>query len=314
MNEHTCREIFATKRVGAVFIQWSERNRKGFVKAARGRFQLYEKESKNMKSKMFRLSLVSALFVLASFATATAQDFHKTYSIGPNGSLSIHNVSGDVKITGYNGEGIVVAVYKEGRDQDRVEVEDRSQGNRVDLSARYESCRNCSTNASLRFEVQVPRSVNYNFEEIETASGNISIQGVTGRVRVNTASGDVLVRDVNGFVNANTASGTMEVREIAGAVKASTASCDVNVEMARVEGSENLVFSTASGNIHVKMPASLDADVAMSTSSGDIKTDFPLEVRKDEYGPQRSARGRLGSGNRLLRISSASGDIDLMRF
>jgi DUF4097 and DUF4098 domain-containing protein YvlB len=106
----------------------------------------------------------------------------------------------------------------------------------------------------------------------------------------------------------------MQVKDVVGAVKASTASGDVNVEMARVEGSENLVFSTASGDIHVKMPASLDANVTMSTSSGDLKTDFPLEVRRDEYGPQRSARGRLGSGARLLRISSASGDIDLMRF
>jgi DUF4097 and DUF4098 domain-containing protein YvlB len=267
-----------------------------------------------MKSKMFRLSLISALFVLASFATATAQDFRKTYFPGPNGSLSIHNVSGDVRITGYNGEGIQVTAYKEGRDQERVQVEDRSQGNRVDLSARYENCHNCSINASIRFEVQVPRSVQYNFEEIETASGNVSVSGVTGRVRINTASGDVLVQDVNGFINANTASGTMQVKEVAGAVKASTASGDVNVEMARVEGSENLVFSTASGDIHVKMPASLDADVTMSTSSGEIKTDFPLEVKRDEYGPQRSARGRLGSGARALRISTASGDIDLMRF
>jgi hypothetical protein len=267
-----------------------------------------------MKNKMFRLSLISALFVLAAFATATAQDFHKTYFPGPNGSLSIHNVSGDVRISGYNGEGIQVSAYKEGRDQDRVEVEDLSQGNRVDLRARYQNCHHCSTNASIRFEVQVPRSVSYNFEEIETASGNVNINGVTGRIRVNTASGDVFVQDVNGFINANTASGKMEVREVAGAVKASTASGDVNVEMARVEGSENLVFSTASGDIHVKMPTSLDADVSMSTSSGEIKTDFPLEVRRDGYGPQRSARGRLGSGARLLRISTASGSIDLMRF
>jgi hypothetical protein len=267
-----------------------------------------------MKSKMFCLSLVSALFVLASFATATAQDFRKTYFPGPNGSISIHNVSGDVRISGYNGEGVQVTAYKEGRDQERVEVEDRSAGNRVDLRARYENCHNCSTNASIRFEVQVPRAVNYNFEEIETASGNVNVNGAMGRLRVNTASGDVMVQDFNGFINANTASGTMQVKDVVGAVKASTASGDVNVEMARVEGNDNLVFSTASGDIHVKMPASLDADVAMSTSSGDVKTDFPLEVKRDGYGPQRSARGRLGSGTRLLRISSASGDIDLMRF
>jgi hypothetical protein len=281
---------------------------------ARCGFQKNAKEAKIMKSKMFRLSLVAALFVLASFATATAQDFRKTYSPGAGGSVSIHNVSGDVRVSGYNGEGIQVTAYKEGRDQDRVEVEDRSTGNRVDLRARYENCHNCSTNASIRFEVQVPRSVNYNFEAIETASGNISVSGVTGNLHINTASGDVTVQDVNGVINANTASGKMEIKDVVGAVKANSASGDVNVEMARVEGSDNLVFSTASGDVHVKLPASLDADVVMSTSSGSLKTDFPIEVRRDGYGPERSARGRLGSGARMLRISSASGDIDLMRF
>lgn len=267
-----------------------------------------------MKSKLFRLSLVSALFVLASFSTATAQDFRKTYFPGAGGSLSIHNVSGDVRITGYNGEGVQVAAYKEGRDRDRVEVQDNSQGNRVDLRAEYESCRNCSINASIRFEVQVPRSLNLNFDEIETASGNIEIRGVTGRVQINTASGDVTVEDVNGYIKANTASGDMKVGNVAGAVQANSASGNVEVSMARVEGSENLSFSTASGNVRVRMPSSLDANVVMSTSSGELRTDFPLEIKRDEYGPERSARGRLGNGSRMLRISSASGDIELTRF
>lgn len=267
-----------------------------------------------MKSSMFRQSLLSTLFVLVLVATATAQDFRKTYFPGAGGTISIHNVSGDVRISGYDGEGVQVTANKEGRDRERVEVEDRSQGNRVDLRARYESCHHCSINASVLFEVQVPRSLSLTFDEIETASGNISITGVTGRLHINTASGDVLIQDVNGFINANTASGKMQVRNVVGAVKANSASGDVNVEIARLEGNENLLFSTASGNVHVKMPSSLDADVEMSTSSGSLKTDFPLEVRKEGYGPTRSASGRLGNGSRLLRISSASGDIDLMRF
>lgn len=267
-----------------------------------------------MKSRIFRQSLLAGLFVFALAGMAGAQDFRKSYSPGPNGSLTIHNVSGDVRISGYDGEGVLVTAVKEGSDRDRVEVEDNSQGNRVDLRARYENCRNCSINASIRFEVQVPRSLSLNFDEIETASGNITVRDVTGRLRLNTASGDVRVQRVNGVVNANTASGTMRVTDVVGAVRANSASGDVTVEMTRLEGTDNLVFSTASGDLHVRMPSNLDADVELSTSSGSIRTDFPLEVRRDGYGPSRSARGRLGNGSRLLRISSASGDIDLTRF
>ena len=267
-----------------------------------------------MKSKLFGLLALAAIVMLASAITATAQDFRKTYHPGASGTVRIQNVSGDVKITGYNGEGIQVTAYKEGRDKDMVEVEDLSGGNLVDLRARYEQCRNCSINASIRFEIQVPRSSNYNFDKIQTASGNVSVENATGRFRVSTASGDILIQQASGTINASTASGEIHVKDSAGAVRASTASGNVEVEMARVEGSENLEFSTASGDLNIKMPADLDALVEMSTASGSISTDFPLEVKRDEYSSSSRARGRLGAGSRLLHLSSASGDVNLKRF
>lgn len=267
-----------------------------------------------MKSKLFGMVASAIFFILVMAVAAAAQDFQKTYHPGPQGSVSIRNVSGDVKITGYNGEGITVTAYKEGRDTEMVDVEDLSGGNRVELRARYQQCRNCSINASIRFEVQVPRGSNYTFDKVETASGNVSVEGVTGRFRVSTASGDVLIQNAGGSIHASTASGEVRVKDSVGAVRASTASGNVNVEMARVEGNENLVFSTASGNLNVKMPADLDAMVTMSTASGTIRTDFPLEVKRDEYSSSSRARGRLGAGSRLLQLSTASGDVSLTRF
>ncbi|HEX8096769.1 MAG TPA: DUF4097 family beta strand repeat-containing protein [Pyrinomonadaceae bacterium] len=266
-----------------------------------------------MKSKALRLSLFASFIVLAPALTAAAQDFHKTYPLTAGGTVSAVNVSGDLKVTGYDGEVVVVNGYKEGRDRDQLEVEDLSGGNSVSVRARYPSCSNCSVNASVRFEIQVPRNLSLNFDKLQTASGNIQVTNVTGRVRASTASGRVTLQNVNGSVNASTASGEMRVKDVSGTVKASTASGDVDVELARVEGSESLTFSTASGSIRAKVPSSLDAEVDISTASGEISTDFPLEVRKSEYGPQRRARGRLGSGSRTLRLSSASGDISLTR-
>ncbi|HEY0005192.1 MAG TPA: DUF4097 family beta strand repeat-containing protein [Pyrinomonadaceae bacterium] len=265
-----------------------------------------------MKNRIFGLSALAAL-LLVSAITATAQDFRKTYTPGPGGTISIRNVSGDIKISGYDGEGIQITAYKEGRDRDMVDVEDLSGGSRVDLRARYQKCLNCSINASINFEIQVPRSSNYNFDKIQTASGNVSVENAAGRFHLSTASGDVLVQDVRGVVNASTASGQMRVKNAYGAVKASTASGDVEVELARIEGTDNLVFSTASGDLNIKAPSDLDALVEMSTASGSIRTDFPIEVKRSEYSSGSEARGRLGSGARNLHISSASGNVNLTR-
>jgi hypothetical protein len=249
------------------------------------------------------------LFTLA--AQAGAQDFQKTYAIGAGGSVSIKNVSGDVIVKGYDGQGVSVAVYKEGRDRDKVEVEDLSSGNRVELNARYEQ--NCNCDASLRFEVSVPRAGNFDIDRVSTASGNIQVTGINGRVGAQTASGNVLVDSITGDVDASTASGDVRVKNVAGSVNARSASGDVEAEIVRLEGNGNLKFNTASGDVHVTLPANADANVEMSSFSGTINTDFPIEVRKRDNGPGSEAVGRLGSGSRSIRISSASGNVSLSR-
>lgn len=261
-----------------------------------------------MRKQLFRIASVLCLCV-ASSAVASAQDFQKSYRLGADGSVSIRNVSGAINIVGYDGDAVTVSGFKEGRDRDRVEVVDESTAGGVNVSVEYP--RNCDCDASIRFEVRVPRSVAYDFSKISTASGDIQLKGVRGRVRARTASGEVLVEDVTGEIDASTASGNVSVREASGTVNASSASGDVDVEIARLEGTGNMKFSTASGDVSVRLPSSLDADVHLSSMSGSVKTSFPIEVRERQHGPGSYAEGRLGGGTRTLRISSASGNVSL---
>jgi hypothetical protein len=254
----------------------------------------FEKECEVMLRKslsrvVFGFALVCAVLV----GTAGAQDFQKSYPSGAGASLVIENVSGEVNVVGYNGETISVAVFKEGRDRDRVEVEDLSSGNNIRLRSLYQH--NCNCDASLRFEVRVPRSTRYTLGPLSTASGNVEVRDVAGDVRVRTASGNVTIKNVSGMVSAQSASG------------------DVNVEMARVEGTEGMNFSTASGDVNVRLPDNPDAYVSMSTASGSVKTDFPLDMGRRGDGPGQSARGQLGNGTVRIRLSSASGNVTLSR-
>jgi DUF4097 and DUF4098 domain-containing protein YvlB len=258
-----------------------------------------------------RLALLFGV-LLVIFTPARAQEFQHSYKLAAGGSLSIKNVSGDVSITGYNGDVVTVNGFKEGRDREMVEVEDRSSDSHIDIGVRYPS--NCNCDASVRFEVRVPRSINIDIEKVATASGNIEINGVRGEVNVSTASGDVTVSEVNGRINASTASGEMRVKDVVGAVSAQSASGNVEVEIAQLTGSEDLKFSSASGDVNVRLPANLDADISMSTATGDIKTDFPIEVKESRYGPGSQAHARLGSGSRSIHITTASGDVSLMRY
>jgi DUF4097 and DUF4098 domain-containing protein YvlB len=244
-----------------------------------------------MNTRLIRLSFAAAVVGFALASTASAQDFQKTYRIGAGGQIRIGNVSGDVIVTGYDGDSVIVTGTKKGRDRDQVEVEDRSGTTNIDIGVRYP--KHCNCDASIRFDVQVPRSVKYDFDHISSVSGDVKVTGVTGRLNASAVSGDVHITDVSGSVSASAVSG------------------DVKVEITRLDGSDDMKFNTVSGDVSVMLPNNLDADVDITSFSGSIKTDFPIEVRSERFGSRNSARAKLGEGSRRLKMSSVSGDLSL---
>ncbi len=245
-----------------------------------------------MRKSVARSFILLVFGLLLVLPTAAAVDFQKSYSIGAGGRIRVQNVSGNIVVTGYDGSTVMVTATKEGRDRDQVTIEDRSTADSVDLSVEYPHKGNVS--ASVDFDIRVPKTVEYNFGRLVSVSGNIQVTDVMGNLQVECVSGNV---DVNG---------------VSGVVSASAVSGNVIVDLKKA-GSGNMKFSSVSGDVDVRAPANLDADVEMSTISGSLKTDFQLEVHEPRYGPGRSARGRLGSGEHSLRITTVSGRVSLTR-
>ncbi len=244
-------------------------------------------------TKRLRYALYACMISLVLPWTMRAQDFQRNYSIGAGGHIKIGNVSGDVKVTGYSGDSISVAGFTEGPDRSMIRIEDTSSPDSLELRVRYPGRGNC--NASVRFEIRVPKSIDYSFDRVSSVSGDVEINDVTGRIRANSVSGNVDVRNVTGVVSANSVSG------------------NVSAEIEKLQDSGEMKLSTVSGNVDVKAPADLDASVEMSTLSGSLATDFPIEIVERRYGPGRSAHGRLGSGLYSLRLTTISGHVNLYR-
>src|SRR5262249_17125642 len=252
-----------------------------------------------MKQFQIRLAIFSALACLLLSWSVAAQDFRKSYEVGQGGSINVRNVSGAVSVTGYDGETVLVLGLKEGRDRDLVSVEDNSQANKGAVRARYPE--NCGCNASIRFEVKVPRG-NYKFDSISSTSGDVEVTQVSGDLRARSTSGKVTVKGVTGTVNASSTSGSVYVGEINGTVSGRSTSGNVEVDILQLSGAGDMEFASTSGNVRVKLPANLDADVRMSTTSGSLKSDFPITIEESERGHSRRAAGRVGGGSRNLKI------------
>lgn len=288
---------------------------------------------------MIRKSIRIAFGVLClnlAVSFVLAQDFQKSYSLAEGSKVGIKNVAGDILVRGYDGSMIMVTAFKEGRDRDRLTIEDFSSGN-VDVRVKYPQ--DCNCEASIRFEVMVPRALNYNYDAFSTVAGNIKVEDVIGMIRADNVSGVILLRNVSGTMYASSFSGDVMIERGAetlsrsngrwrrgyrryfpgdqpvGSVLAKSISGNVKVDLVQLTNSSlnQMEFSSLSGNVEVKMPGNLGATVEMSTVIGNVETDFPLTVVKSEIGLGGSARGRVGDGSRNLKITSTSGNVSLRK-
>jgi lia operon protein LiaG len=146
---------------------------------------------------------------------------------------------------------------------------------------------------------------------VDTGSGEVSLTGVKGEnVSVNTGSGDVTATNVrSNELSIETGSGDIEVTNlVAPQVALETGSGAVSAD---VQGELwNVNVQTGSGDVTLKVPSTLGAQVDIETSSGDIETDFAVSVTRHA---RDHLTGQIGDGRGKIAIETGSGGIKLVK-
>jgi DUF4097 and DUF4098 domain-containing protein YvlB len=81
------------------------------------------------------------------------------------------------------------------------------------------------------------------------------------------------------------------------------------VDIEALTGPGDLRFTSVSGNVDLRLPRSLDADITLKTVSGELESDFQLTL--EGRMSRRSLSGRIGRGGRALQLTTVSGDVRL---
>ena len=146
---------------------------------------------------------------------------------------------------------------------------------------------------------------------LDTASGDVTVDlsRPAERVNADTASGDITITGGVGEIQADTASGDIRVDGLTGAADLDTASGDVTASWTRIDGDVAVKISSASGEVRIALPRGTELDGYVDTASGDIDSDFPGHMNRDEDHMEFE-----GGGNAVrLVIDTASGDVEIRR-
>ena len=146
---------------------------------------------------------------------------------------------------------------------------------------------------------------------VDTGSGSVEVSTVRGEsLSIDTGSGDVTGTDLDaGELTVDTGSGEIRLSGVTSPKPSlETGSGRITAELRRDVSA--LEVETGSGDIAIRAPASLGAEVQIETSSGDIETDFPLQVTR--HG-QDQLVGTIGDGKGTIEIQTGSGGIKLLK-
>jgi lia operon protein LiaG len=146
---------------------------------------------------------------------------------------------------------------------------------------------------------------------VDTGSGSVEVSKYRGpSLSIDTGSGDVTGSELESEdLSVDTGSGEIRLTGVtAPRLSLETGSGEVTAELRRDVSS--LQVETGSGDIAIRAPASLGAEVEIETSSGDIETDFALQVTR--HGRDHMV-GTIGDGKGTIAIETGSGQIRLLK-
>lgn len=297
------------------------------------------------------IAALVVLFATTTAVASTPQGtFDKSFSVNGPVDLEVLTHSGDVTIrAGASGSVQIHGKIFVGdhwlfgnRPADVHSIEQnppiRQDGNSIHID--YVNARN----VSIDYEITVPADTSIH---THSGSGDETIEGTRGNVELETGSGDVKMKNVNGQIRLQTGSGDVRALQISGAVKGGTGSGDIELEEIgagdvdlhagsgditahgvqgafhaeagsgdiTAEGTQTGAWEvrTGSGNVHVKLAAAAAFDADISTSSGSVYIEPPVEMTvQGRIGEERKhIQGRVRGGGPLLSVHTGSGDIHI---
>jgi len=168
---------------------------------------------------------------------------------------------------------------------------------------------------------------------IETAALNIRAEGPDSRndyqwyvsyeilvpnrsdLNLKAHNGGIAVSDVSGRIEFSTTNGGVSLSRVGGAVSGSTTNGGVHVVLsgARWEG-ESLNVKTTNGGVNLVLPDNYSAHLETGTTNGNINSDFPLNVPRNERGRiPNDISVDIGSGGPTIRAITTNGGVHLSR-
>lgn len=262
-------------------------------------------------------NILLACVVISPHVLAQSEEFSEEIIIplsnpGQMGTLEVHQIEGGIKVIGYDGKEVVL-VAKQKRvkqatkmknglrkiENNSLAVEAEESGNHVEVHAMNHAS---SNPGAMNLEIKVPKNFNLQLNNIN--NGSTWVEGVDGEFEISNINNDITLNNVSGSAVVDTVNG------------------DIKAQFNATSKEKKMMMTTFNGDVDLTLPKNTAADLKMKTFSGEIFTDFDMQLKKSTPEVNRESKkktyhvkienwvmGAINGGGPEMVLTSHSGDI-----
>ena len=232
-----------------------------------------------------KLAVIGATLAATMTAGALAAETHKEYriNVGPKAGVSVNNPYGSISVKPSTGNVVVIEAVLS---SDKVEVDNNSIGNRVEIQSHLLPGSDAQS-GKVDYQILVPADTSVT---LHSSSGTLHAEKLHGDVTMEGSGATVDLRDIaNAHIHVKTLNGPVTLTNIQdGHVEVDSLSG--NVTLNGVTGPLVQVIST-SGEIHYIGDFGDRGEYRLTSHSGDIEATVPETTSADVNA--RSVRGEV---------------------
>jgi hypothetical protein len=238
------------------------------------------------------VALSAAAGLSASTIGIPASEFRQAYALHPGGRVIVQNLYGDVAITAWDRDEVLVEASKKSSDPRRLDdarIVVDSSSDVLSIHTQYGGT-DAEHPASVNYRIMVPRTAN--LENVRLINGGLLISGLAGPVKASSVNGSIRAVKLQGQTDLSTVNGQLEAG------------------FERVGSGKPITLSSVNGPIRVWLPCNAAASVDADNRSGGIESEFGHPWRGT--GGHR-LRTNVNHGGTPIHVHNVNGGITIRR-
>jgi DUF4097 and DUF4098 domain-containing protein YvlB len=274
---------------------------------------------------------IKFVVVGAIVAGTLVAESHKEwrFNVGPKAGVSVNNPYGSISVKPSSNNTVVINAVLH---SDKVEVDNRQNGNRVDVQSHLLPGAD-ATSGRVDYEVLVPADASVTLHSstgplrAEKLHGDVSLEGsgatvdvrdvADAHVHVKTLTGPVTLSNIHdGHVEVDSLSGLVTMTGVTGQLVQVISTSGNIIYIGDFGSSGEYRLTSHSGDIEATVPESTSADVSARSVRGEVQDDIPLQPRSRTWVPLKQGSafvGTMGKAASSVVLRTFSGKIHLKK-